>query len=179
MNVFVLCTGRCGSVTFIEACQFIKNYSSTHESRSSRLGADRFAYPSNHIEADNRLSWVLGRLDSHFGDNAAYVHLTRDTHAVAKSYTARYSKGIMKAYRGSGILMGLSERMDPLQVAMDYCHTVNSNIKSFLKDKSKTMDFRLEDADRDFPRFCDFIGADVDMPSALQEFRVRHNATKV
>ena len=177
MNVFVLCTGRCGSVTLTEACHFIKNYSSAHESRSSLLGADHFAYPANHIEADNRLSWFLGRLDAHYGDNAAYVHLTRDIHAVAKSYAGRYDIGIMKAYRGKGILMGLPEDADPLQVALDYCQTVNSNIKAFLKDKTKKMDFMLEDADRDFPRFCDFIGADVDMPAALQQFQVRHNAT--
>jgi hypothetical protein len=177
MNVFVLCTGRCGSATFIEACHFIKNYSSAHESRTSLLGADRFAYPVNHIEADNRLTWVLGRLDAHYGNNAAYVHLTRDTYAVAKSFVARYAGGIIKAYRGKGIVLGLPEDTDPLLVALDYCHTVDTNIKSFLKDKTKTMDFRLEEADRDFPRFCDFIGAEVDMHSALQEFQVRHNAT--
>lgn len=65
MNIFVLCTGRSGSKTFIKACNHITNYTCGHESRAkrakleSRLNLD---YPPNHIEADNRLSWFLGRL---------------------------------------------------------------------------------------------------------------------
>ena len=49
MNVFVLNTGRCGSMTFVEACRPITNFSSAHESRCAKLGAERFAYPDNHI----------------------------------------------------------------------------------------------------------------------------------
>ena len=45
MNIFVLCTGRCGSVTFTKACQHITNYTCTHESRVSLLGEDRLNYP--------------------------------------------------------------------------------------------------------------------------------------
>ncbi|WJI25223.1 hypothetical protein RHP47_05945 [Thermosynechococcus sp. QKsg1] len=50
MNVFVLCTGRCGSVTFAKACTFITNFSSAHESRTFLLGEARLAYPDRHIE---------------------------------------------------------------------------------------------------------------------------------
>ena len=57
MNIFVLCTGRCGSMTFTKACGHIDNFSSAHESRCGRLGNERLAYPENHIEVDNRLSW--------------------------------------------------------------------------------------------------------------------------
>ena len=63
MNVFVLNTGRCGSVTFIEACRHIHHYSAAHESRATYIGEQRLAYAANHIEADNRLCWFLGRLD--------------------------------------------------------------------------------------------------------------------
>ena len=135
MNVFILNTGRCGSTTFIKACCHIKNFTCAHESRSGMLGADRFDYPENHIEADNRLSWLLGRLDETYGDNAVYVHLKRNGSDTALSFTKRYSGGIIKAYRGEGILMGLSEESYPMYVALDYCHTVNSNIDLFLKDK--------------------------------------------
>ena len=34
-NVFVLCTGRCGSTTFTQACQHIQNYTASHESKIS------------------------------------------------------------------------------------------------------------------------------------------------
>ena len=35
MNVFVLCTGRSGSVTFYNVCKHIKNYTTSHESRKN------------------------------------------------------------------------------------------------------------------------------------------------
>ena len=63
MNVFILSTGRSGSQTFARACAHVSNYTSAHESRSGLLGDAHFDYPDNHIESDNRLSWMLGRLD--------------------------------------------------------------------------------------------------------------------
>jgi hypothetical protein len=178
MNVFVLCTGRCGSTTFGRACAHITNYSSAHESRTPLLGADRFRYPPRHIEVDNRLSWLLGRLDRAYGDDAFYVHLRRDDADTATSFVARYGKGIIKAYRGSGILMGLPEATDPMAVALDYCDTVNANIEAFLKDKSRTMKVRLERGAEDFRDFCSRIGAEVDLEVAVREFELRHNATR-
>jgi hypothetical protein len=177
MNVFVLCTGRCGSSTFIEACHHIANYSSAHESRSSLLGAERLAYPARHIEADNRLSWLLGRLDATYGDRAFYVHLQRNHQDTAASFVKRYAGGIIKAYRGSGIINRLPESTDPMAVALDYCNTVDSNIQAFLKDKSHKMEVHLETASKDFQDFCERIEADVDLPTALREFDTRHNAS--
>lgn len=75
MNIFVLNTGRCGSTTLIKACRHITNYSEAHESRCAMLGRERLNYPPNHIEADKRLVWLLGRLDKEYGDDALYVHL--------------------------------------------------------------------------------------------------------
>lgn len=179
MNVFVLCTGRCGSTTFIKACSHISNYSAAHESRAAFLGSDRLAYPKWHIEADNRLSWLFGRLDRAYGDSAYYVHLCRDATETARSFVRRYEGGIIKAYRGMGIIMGLSEDSDPMSVAIDYCDTVNSNISAFLKNKSKVMRVDLEKAKEVFPDFCSWIGADVDMEAALAEFDIWYNASKV
>jgi hypothetical protein len=176
MNVFVLSTGRCGSTTFIKACGHITNYTSAHESRICALGAARTGYPPRHIEADNRLIWFLGRLDSAYGDAPLFVHLTRDHQAVARSHVNRYYYGITKAYR-EAILSELPESADPMAVAMDYVHTVNSNIEYFLRGKPHVMAFRLERAEEDFRIFWDRIGAEGDLVSALSEFRVRHNAT--
>lgn len=177
MNVFVLTTGRSGSTTFIEACKQITNFSTAHESRTDRIGSDRFDYPDDHIEADNRLSWLLGRLDERFGDDAIYVHLVRDKGATARSFTKRYERGIIKAYRGNGILMNVSEEVDPLEIALDYCDTIASNIALFLKDKTKTLEFALENAQADFTAFWNYIDAEGDLASALSEFDVKHNAT--
>lgn len=178
MNVFILCTGRCGSTTFIKACAHISNFTASHESRSKFLGKQRFAYPKSHIEADNRLSWLLGRLDSEYGDDAIYVHLTRNTQDTAISFTKRYSGGIIKAYRGGGIIMGLPESSDPLSVSLDYCDTVNSNTTSFLKDKSKKMNFQLEKAKEHFEEFWALIGAEGDIVAAVKEFDTFYNKSK-
>ena len=166
-------------MTLVRACEHISNFTSAHESRARLLGSNRFSYPANHIEADNRLSWLLGRLVRAYGDNAFYVHLKRDIRATAASFVRRYESGIIKAYRGKGIIMGLPENTDPMTVALDYCDTVNSNIELFLKDKTRKMVFLLERARIVFPMFCDLISAEVNMDAALSEFDVRHNASKV
>lgn len=179
MNIFVLNTGRCGSTTFIEACKHITNFSSAHESRAGRIGHDRFAYPENHIEADNRLSWFLGRLNQHYGNDAFYVHLKRDEHDTAKSYTKRlFRQGILRSY-SYGILIGSRNAHDAFPLALDYCTTVNSNIELFLHDKTQKMVFNIEDAKQDFLKFWNLVGAEGDLEAALMEFEVNHNASKL
>lgn len=176
MNVFILNTGRCGSTTFIKACQHINNYSSAHESRCSLIGNERLAYPENHIEADNRLSWLLGRLDRAYGDNAFYVHLKRENNNTAESFSRRNNFGIMQAYR-EGILMQEHQKDSALELALDYIETIESNIALFLKDKPHTLEFCLENAEQDFKRFWQSINADGDIEAAMAEWNTRHNAS--
>ena len=114
------------------------------------LGEARLKYHKNHIEADNRLSWLLGRLDREYGNTAFYVHLKRNETDTARSFTHRYNSGIIKAYRGNGILWGLPENSDPMMVSVDYCNTGYSNIERFLKDKSQKLEINLETIDHDF-----------------------------
>lgn len=176
MNVFILNAGRSGSLTFIRACRHITNFSCGHESRAGLLGDDHFAYPPDHIEADNRLSWFLGRLDRRFGADAFYVHLRRDDEATAASFVRRFSGGIIRAYRKT-MLMGLPDGIDAMAVARDYCDTVNSNIGLFLRDKPRKMEFSLENAHRDFRKFWELIQAEGDLQAALAEFDRRYNAS--
>lgn len=175
MNVFILCTGRCGSVTVSRACKHISNYTSGHESRTGMYGEKRLDYPENHIEADNRLSWFLGRLDEKYGDDAFYVHLRRDENATATSFVKRYRKGIMRGYQK--IIHRVPRSAEEHAVAVDYCHTVNSNIAMFLKDKTKTMQMDIDNAKEDFARLWELIGAEGDLDKALAEFDSRHNAS--
>jgi hypothetical protein len=176
MNVFVLCTGRCGSTTFAKACRHARNYTAAHESRSGLIGDDRFHYPPNHIEVDNRLTWLLGRLDRHYGDNAVYVHLKRNDAETAQSFMKRYGYGIIGAYR-SGILMGNPPTTPPMSVCLDYCDTINANIEAFLKGKSRQVTVSLETVKDDFPRFWDLIRAEGDLSLALGEWDNVYNAT--
>jgi hypothetical protein len=174
VNVFILNAGRSGSKTFARACAHITNYTSAHESRSGLLGEAHFGYPDNHIESDNRLAWLLGRLDRRYGDGAFYVHLTRETAPVAASWAKRSHTGMMNAYRHA-ILWHCPKDATPLEVALDYCDTVESNIRLFLRGKPNQMEFRLEDARARFPEFWKRIGAQGDLAAALAEFDVRHN----
>lgn len=176
MNVFILNSGRCGSTTFIEACRHIANYSAGHETRLRKTGAERLAYPARHIEADNRLAWLLGRLDAAYGDRAFYVHLQRDRDATAASFVRRADFGIMRAYR-DGVLLGGEPGQDALDLAHDYLATVDANIRRFLADKTQTMDFHLERAQDDFQQFWRRIGASGDLNAALAEWTRRHNAS--
>ncbi len=177
MNIFILNTGRCGSTTFIKACKHITNFTSAHESLDDAIGEQRLAYPDNHIEADNRLSWVLGRLDLKYGDSAFYVHLKRDIESTARSFARRNDYGIMKAYR-NGILQGDPNRHRAIDLAHDYIDTVETNIQLFLKDKTHKMEFRLESAKEDFTRFWDFVGAQGNLEAAQREWDVSYNASK-
>ena len=143
------------------------------------LGEERLDYPVNHIEADNRLSWLLGRLDQKYGNDAFYVHLMRNKKDTARSFTKRYSSGIIKAYRGDGILMGLPETIDSMAVSLDYCDTINTNIYLFLKDKSKKIIINLENIDQGFAEFWNLINAEGDLSAALAELKINYNATKL
>ncbi|MCU7933290.1 MAG: hypothetical protein KZQ99_00230 [Candidatus Thiodiazotropha sp. (ex Dulcina madagascariensis)] len=175
MNVFILNAGRCGSTTFIQACRQITNYSASHESRTQYTGAERLAYPANHIEADNRLCWLLGRLDRRYGDDAFYVHLSRDRQASMDSFIKRAHFGIMKAYREGILLDGRPQQAQ--QIVSDYLDTVESNISLFLKDKTYRMAFRLENATTDFVDFWEQIGAEGNREKALREWQIRYNAS--
>jgi len=175
MNIFVLSTGRCGSTTFIKACKHISNYSSGHESRIGCLGPERLAYPNNHIESDNRISWFLGRLDKIFGRDACYIHLMRDVTETAKSYSTRLRPGMILPIYARGIHIKTPAKMNALQVGLDYCETVNANIKMFLKDKPLKMDFRLSSATEDWQKFWQKIDAQGDFNAAINEWNIFYN----
>lgn len=174
MNVFVLTTGRSGSLTFAEACRHITNYTTGHETRVGLVGDARLAYPDQHIEIDNRLAWFLGRLEQAFGDAAFYVHLRRDDEATAASHVRRWNKPAMQSYR-KGILWDVDPETDRLALARDLNLTMNSNIELFLRDKSRTMRVDIETATSSFPAFWEAIGAEGDLEAALAELTLRHH----
>ena len=108
MNVFILCTGRSGSKSLTLACKHITNYTVGHETMAREIGNRRLEYPTNHIEADNRLSWFLGRLDATYGNKAFYVHLKRTKESTVNSFVNRwdYQGSIIKSYAEGILLQG-------------------------------------------------------------------------
>lgn len=174
-HVFVLCTGRCGSLGFAKACGHFENYSAGHETRSHLLGFERLAYPQGHIEVDNRLAWLLGRVEAGFGERAFYVHLKRDPVQVAESYAKR-SGWLIEAYHKRGIVMGCYEK-DQVKVAFDMVQTIDANIQVFLRGKPHQMEINIETATEEFAPFMQRIGARGDVNAALKELTSRHNAS--
>ena len=81
----------------------------------------------------------------------------------------------MQAYR-EGVLLGGQGQADQ-EIARDYLETVEANIALFLKDKTRKMAFRLDQAREDFPLFWERIGALGDLPQALSEWDIRYNAS--
>jgi hypothetical protein len=179
MRVFVLCTGRSGSVSFIKACKHITNYSSGHETLSKELGARRLDYPDNHIEADNRLSWFLGSLDKKYANEPIYVRLARNKSDTVLSFTKRWDShgGIIRAFY-EGILKRPNAKVNSKivhQVCEDYYTTVNDNMDLFLKDKKNVLRINLENIQEDFLNFWYLIKAEGNLEAAIQEFNNRYN----
>ena len=174
MNVFVLTTGRSGSLTFAEACRNMNNFSAGHETRVGQLGEARLDYPDNHIEVDDRLSWLLGRLEEAYGDEAFYVHLKRNDEDTAASRMRRWNKPLMRAYR-AGILWDVDPDVDRLEVARDsQPHgELQYRFSSCVTSRSR-MVIEIETATETFPTFWQRIGAEGDLDAALAEFGRRH-----
>lgn len=182
MRVFILSTGRSGTLSFARACKFISNYTAGHETRARRLGKDRFAYPDQHIEADNRLVWFPGAMDREMSKDVFYVHLIRDRKATVESYNRRWVRygSLIRAYC-EGIHQITLHRLDKgkrLEVVEDFYDNVNENIRHFLKDKEKVLTIHLEQIQEEFPLFWNEIGAEGDLAKALETFQTRHHSTK-
>ena len=207
MQVFVLSTGRCGSLTTARAFRHATNYTSGHETRTSLVGPARFEYPDQHIESDNRLCWFLGTMQERFPD-AFYVHLVRDPEQVSESHAAKWvardrvhqpfawdlrrprttwrrlqrrlerpADAPLTLARAFGLGIARN-REGPTVNARFMVETVTANIGAFLRDKH-WLPLRLERSAVDFPPIWDRIGAIGDLEDALAEFDVRHNARQL
>lgn len=185
MNVFVLCTGRTGSLTLSKACEYITNYTVGHESRCREIGDSRFGYPDNHIEIDNRLAFHLGSLDKVYGNNAKYIHLKRDRNKTALSFSKKISGdsiSIMYAYINHikypvGYEDEYEKRVKEIQLSYEFIDNQNSNIELFLKGK-KFIDIHVENFERDFKKFWNFIDAEGNLEGAINELNNRYNESK-
>ena len=179
--MFVLCTGRTGSSTFIEACRHIDNFSSAHESRSSFYGTARLEYPKRHIEADNRLIWFFGDLDKRYGKESFYVHLRRDELKTAKSFSRRWKwnrVSIVQAFYHAILIRHKKPSEKEISaVSRHYVNTVNSNIEVFLKDKPHKLTVRLENIESDFRNFWVAIEAEGDYEKAISCWEKKYNAS--
>jgi len=204
VRVFVLTTGRTGSVTYSKAAGHATNFTSAHESRAEILGPDRLDYPDDHIEVDNRLSWFLGSLHERYGDDAGYVHLLRDEEQVARSYESRWpglrlpkrhpivaarklagqlrhgdNAASLPVAFSQGIVMRKHVDRDQRIVGCRLMvRTVNDNVALFLRDRPHHLTLRLEEGADGFQQLWERFGREGDLDAARREFGTRHNASR-
>jgi hypothetical protein len=67
---------------------------------------------------------------------------------------------------------------DSFTTCEDYWETVNSNIRLFLKDKTRKLCLDVDNPKAAFTEFWEKIGAEGDLHAALAEWDVHHNATR-
>lgn len=178
MRIFVLNTGRCGSTTFAKAMSHATNYTSAHESRTSKVHG-RLDYPDHHVEVDNRLAWFLGEMHERYGNEPLYVHLTRDPAATAESFSERFHgrSSIVRSF-GQHIIIKPNvpadgqQRLDISRYCVD---TIDANIRLFLRDKTKVVRVQMENFHEGFDRVWTRMGALGDLDAAHAELDVRHN----
>lgn len=178
MRVFVLGTGRCGTMTFAKACSHITNYTSGHETH--RNNPERFpVYPDNHIEVDSHLSWMLGSLGGHYNRTPVkYVYLWRDPEATAKSFLPRPG-----AQRMVTTIFQTNEPHQ-LQLMRKLVWIIQDNIDVFLRDslegcERESLRFDIDRMDNsEWSLFWRWIGAEGDMEAARAEFNTRYNASE-
>lgn len=183
-HVFVLCSGRCGSLTTSKALGHATNYTTGHESRWLEWqNTMRLNYPAQHIEVDNRLGWITGLLQQKFGDrdDVCYIHLRPSRKDVAKSFAHRCKPGPMGLLENFGIIFSRPPRQMTIpqrtEVALGMIDAVTANIDLFLRDKPHKADMRIATARDQFPGIWKMLGCQGSLKNALNEFNTRHNAS--
>jgi len=180
MRVFILTTGRSGSLTFAAACSHAANYTSAHENRN-HLASLR--YPDDHIAINNRLAWFLPILDDRYPD-AFWCFLHRDPKATAESFV-RWSRihgghpgQLLNAYRHA-LKMG-GRPLQPVRDALEMVTLIQLRILEFLDTKpdARTSTVRLAHPAIDFGLFWHKIRAEGDLGDALAEFTHKRNASQ-
>lgn len=177
INVFVISTGRTATTAFAKAASHLTGFTADHESRAMQPFVSRLNYPSNHIEADNRLLFFLPQLEERFGDDAYYVLLKRDHALIAKSYAKRWqlTVSVVRAWT-HGIRMIPRVRGEDVEACcLEFVDYAESTLDLFLKRQKNVMQFNITDARNEFIRFSQWIGVNEAPESALEEWGQRHN----
>lgn len=175
-NVFVLCTGRCGSMTISKAFSHATNYTAGHETEACSFYP--LAYPDNHIEVDNRLAWMLGDLDYKFPD-AKYVHLLRNQDEVARSFAGRadFPGASVRGFGGGILGLGDGFAEQRYEVAKRMWEVKNANISEFIRHHLfYQLSVWLHELTDELPRIWEWLGCEGDLDAAVAETRVRYNA---
>ena len=197
MRVFVVGTGRCGSVTFCKACGHITNYTVDHE-RVFTL-RDKLDWPDQHIAVEPSM-WPLVPLLRERYPELVLVHLVREDRAA---FCASYRKLTSPPFIGAAAYRIPKEMRPPERANWEgapptidvwsaccvghpaneeerleriglYYDTVNATVAAMQPD----VVVKLERPRIAWQRFWATIGAEGDFVRSLGEWNTKHNSSQ-
>jgi hypothetical protein len=172
MRVFVIGTGRCGTVTFSKACKHIKNFTSGHETTTHGKAGNNFEFPDNHIEVDPRLSYFVPILREKYPD-ALFIHLQRERKDCIHSLSKRGSLINYGTFH-----LGIAEHNIKYLAEVYYDSTIKMLESYIFIDqhvfKNKFIHIWLHDIEKGFVRMCKIIGAEYDK-EVFNELKKHYN----
>ena len=170
MRIFVTGTGRCGSVCFKEACKYIRNYSSAHETPASTLD-----YPDHHIEVNPQLRKCLWYLIEKY-PSALFIHLQRERAECVESLAALNHGAVCDWYRR--LYPTIVNTHDSFRIAECLYDWETALIDSQLEKAEKREKFWLHEWREWWPLFWTGIGAEGNFISALESWTVPKNTRR-
>ena len=166
MNIFIVGTGRCGTVTMSKACKHISNFTSNHETHK---GATDFIYPDNHIEIDGALCHFIPTIKEKYPD-AKWIHLWRDPEPTIVSLSKRPSLQFYSRFHFR------VDKQNQRKLAEMYYYNTIGLVDSMLPDALKV---NLSDIKTGgWKKVWDYIGAEGNYDTALLEFNKKYNKSK-
>lgn len=173
MRVFVVCVGRCGSVSFREACRYAQNYTTGHESKCGLL-----EYPDQHIEVSAQVRSVIVHIARKYPD-AKWVHLRREPASCIPSI-ARLDRGaFVEHYRL--LFNTIMPSNQPIDVAYRYYWAENDKIEAqlqFAVPEGQRLTMHLETIRDGWRTFWAWIGAQGNYEASLMAWDVKRNTAE-
>lgn len=170
MRVFVTGTGRCGSVSFREACRFAANYTTGHETLCGLL-----EYPDQHIEVNPQFRKCIKALVDKYPD-ARFVHLVRPAEDCIPSLAALNHGEVMQCYTRLHPSIMPSGSLE--EVAWRFYHCENDIIRAQLLaycEPNRWREMHLEKIQTEWPSFWRWIAASGDYKASLASWDVPRN----
>lgn len=170
MRVFVTGTGRCGSVSFREACRPITNYTCSHEAPCGLLH-----WPDQHVAVNPQIRRCIAAIARNHPE-ALWVHLVREREACVRSLARLDRGGVMRTY--AALRPTTVPSMQPADIAEAFYRDETANIEASLEvhvpaERRRMM--RLETIKDQWHDFWGWIGAEGDLDASIAAWDVLRN----
>lgn len=171
-NVFVTGIGRCGTYSFMKACEFFTNYNTGHETPTSR-----FEYGDDWIEVSPHIRHCIREIVVKYPE-AKWIHLLREREDNVVSLMNLEEGKIMMCYRE---LRPSSIIPDTLRnTAEIYYRDENRIIEDQLKlyvPPVNQMQMKLDSIKPQWKSFMEFVGAEGSFEDSVNSWNTPYNTT--